>query len=50
MMDDFRQWIGEKRLTGLIYYSWIGDPPFDVDRCWTLIRSGELNIAPIAGQ
>lgn len=47
MMGDFRQLTQEKRLTGLLYYSWIGDQPFDVYRCGTLTASGRFAIAPM---
>ena len=50
VMGDFAQSVRERRLTGLIYYSWTGDPPFDVDRCGTLTRSGQAAIAPIGGK
>lgn len=47
MMGDFGQLIREKRLTGLIYYSWIGDPPYDVYRCGALTETGRAAIEPI---
>jgi hypothetical protein len=47
MMGDFGQLIHDKRLTALIYYSWIGDPAFDVYRCDALTDSGRTAIAPI---
>jgi hypothetical protein len=47
MMGDFGQLIRERRLTALIYYSWIGDPPFDVYRCGVLTESGRVAIEPI---
>jgi len=47
MMGDFGQLIHERRLTALIYYSWIGDPPFDVYRCGALTESGRVVIEPI---
>lgn len=47
MMGNFGQLIHEKRLAALIYYSWIGDPPFDVYRCGALTESGRLAIAPV---
>ncbi len=50
MMGDFRQWIRERRLIALIYYSWVGDPLFDVERCGALTPSGRIAVAPIAGQ
>ena len=46
MMGDFGQLVKEKRLTGLIYYSWIGEARFDVYRCGGLTQSGRLAIAP----
>jgi len=48
MMEDFGQLIHDKRLTGLIYYSWTGDPPFDVYRCGVLTESGRVAIEPIS--
>jgi hypothetical protein len=47
MMNDFRELAQERRLTGLIYYSWIGEPRFDVFRCGDLTPSGHLAIAPM---
>ncbi|RXH53952.1 hypothetical protein [Granulicella sibirica] len=47
MMGDFRQLAQEKRVTGLLYYSWIGDRPYDVYRCGALTESGRLAIAPM---
>jgi hypothetical protein len=47
MMGDFRQLAQEGRLTGLIYYSWIGDPQYDVLRCGAPTESGRLAIAPM---
>lgn len=47
MMGDFRQFTQERRLTGVIYYSWIGDQPFDVYRCGGLTESGRLAITPM---
>ncbi|MGB7193363.1 MAG: hypothetical protein WBD81_07890 [Collimonas pratensis] len=46
MMGDFGQLIRERRLTALIYYSWIGDPPFDIYRCGVLTESGRAAIEP----
>ena len=48
MMGDFHQLAQDKRLTGLIYYSWIGEARFDVYRCGSLTKTGQLAIAPIA--
>lgn len=48
MMGDFRQLAREGRLTGLIYYSWIGDTQFDVFRCKAPTQSGLLAIAPFS--
>ncbi|MBV8511565.1 MAG: hypothetical protein JOZ94_14120 [Xanthobacteraceae bacterium] len=48
MMSDFSQLAHEGRLTGLIYYSWTGDPIFDLDRCGATSESGRLAIAPLA--
>ncbi|KJC51024.1 hypothetical protein UP09_02925 [Bradyrhizobium sp. LTSP885] len=50
MMGDFAQWIRERRLTGLLYYSWTGDPAFDVERCGALTRSGQAAIDPITAR
>lgn len=47
MMGNFRQLTQEKRLTGLIYYSWLGEARFDVFRCGVLTKAGELAIAPM---
>ncbi|WP_141694101.1 hypothetical protein [Rhizobium lusitanum] len=47
MMGDFRQLTQEKRLTGLIYYSWLGEARFDVYRCGSLTKTGQLAIGPI---
>jgi hypothetical protein len=41
-MGDFGQLIEQRRFTGLVYYSWIGDPPFDVYRCGRLTSTGHL--------
>lgn len=47
MMGDFGHLSRVKRLTALIYYSWIGDPPFDVYRCGAPMESGRIAIGPI---
>jgi hypothetical protein len=47
MMGDFHQLAQEKRISGLLYYSWIGDQPFDVYRCGALTASGRFAIAPM---
>jgi hypothetical protein len=47
MMDDFRKLVRDGRLTGLIYYSWLGEARFDVYRCGALTQSGLLAIAPL---
>lgn len=47
MMGDFRQLVHEGGLKGLIYYSWIGDQPFDVYRCGALTETGRKAIATI---
>jgi hypothetical protein len=47
MMEDIAQLAHEGLLTALIYYSWIGDPPFDVYRCGALTESGRAAIAPM---
>jgi hypothetical protein len=46
MMGDFHELEQEGRLAGLIYYSWIGETRFDVYRCGSLTRSGQIAIAP----
>ena len=50
MMGDFARLAQEGRLTGLIYYSWTGDAPFDLDRCDALSQSGRLAILPLANR
>jgi hypothetical protein len=47
MMGDFHQLAQDKQLTGLIYYSWLGEARFDVYRCGALAKTGQLAIAPI---
>jgi hypothetical protein len=47
MMGDFHQLVQEKRLAGLIYYSWTGDKQFDVERCGTPSEAGKLAIGPL---
>ena len=47
MMNEFRELARDGRLTGLIYYAWIGEPRFDVFRCGALTQSGSLAIAPM---
>jgi len=47
MMGDFRRLAQEGRLAGLIYYSWTGDPQFDVDRCGELADSGKAALGPL---
>lgn len=47
MMGDFRQLAQARRLAGLIYYSWLGEARFDVFRCGSLAKTGQLAIAPI---
>jgi hypothetical protein len=47
MMDDFRKLVRDGRLTGLIYYSWIGEALFDMYCCGALTQSGRLAIAPM---
>jgi hypothetical protein len=42
MMKDFSQLIQQRLITGLIYYSWTGDAPFDVFRCGSLTQTGHL--------
>jgi hypothetical protein len=46
MMGDFAQLAKEGRLTGLIYYSWTGDPQFDVTRCGAVSDAGKRALAP----
>lgn len=47
MMGDFRELTQEKRLTGLIYYSWLGEARFDVYRCGSLTKTGQLAVGSI---
>jgi hypothetical protein len=47
MMDDFRKLVGDGRVTGLIYYSWIGAARFDVYRCGGLTQGGRLANGPL---
>lgn len=47
MMGDFRRLAQEGRLAGLIYYSWTGDPQFDVDRCGGPTDSGRAALSPL---
>ena len=47
MIEDFRQLAHEKRVTGLIYYSWLGEARFDVYRCGSLTKTGQFVIAPV---
>lgn len=46
MMGDFAQLAMEGRLTGLIYYSWTGDPQFDVMHCGRLSDAGQRAVSP----
>ncbi len=46
MMTDFRQLVQQKRLTGLIYYSWVGEARFDVYRCGALTEPGRIASQP----
>jgi hypothetical protein len=46
MMGDFAQLAKEGRLTALIYYSWTGDPQFDVTRCGGVSEAGKRALAP----
>lgn len=52
MMSDFRKYVDEGRLVGLLYYSWNTDPwaqrtdPLSIYRCGALTESGRLAIAP----
>jgi hypothetical protein len=48
MMGDFRGLAQERRLAGLIYYSWTGDAEFDVYRCGALSEAGRAAIASMA--
>jgi hypothetical protein len=50
MMGDFAQLAHDGQMTGLIYYSWTGDPQFDLDRCGALSESGRLAIAPLVNR
>ncbi|WP_407177509.1 hypothetical protein [Bradyrhizobium sp. STM 3562] len=47
MMGDFAELAQEGRLVGLIYYSWTGDPLFDVERCGGLTESGKRALGPL---
>ena len=47
MMGDFSQLVQQKHLAGLIFYSWLGEARFDVYRCGSLTKTGQLAIAPI---
>ena len=42
MMRDFDQLSGARRITGLIYYSWVGEARFDVYRCGELTEPGKI--------
>jgi hypothetical protein len=44
MMGSFRPMVGERRLTALIYYSWTGDPPFEVYPSGALTESGRWRL------
>ncbi|WP_419789105.1 hypothetical protein HDF18_05135 [Mucilaginibacter sp. X5P1] len=46
MMNDFRPLVQEKRLLGLIYYSWTGDRVRDVYRCGALTETGKIALQP----
>ena len=48
MRDNFRPYIQQRRLAGLIYYAWIDTREnFGLFRCGSLTHSGRLAIAPI---
>ena len=42
MMHDFSELVRAGRLTGLIYYSWVGEARFDVYRCGALTGPGKI--------
>ncbi len=42
MMRDFDQLVRARRITGLIYYSWVGEARFDVYRCGELTEPGKI--------
>jgi hypothetical protein len=44
MMGDLRPMVRERRLTALIYYSWTGDPPFEVYPCGALTENGRWRL------
>ena len=46
MIGDFAQLAKEGRLAGLIYYSWTGDPQFDLTRCGSISDPGRQVLAP----
>ena len=45
LMDDFREFEGKRIVTGLIYYSWIGEARFDVFRCNILTEPGRIALS-----
>ena len=47
MMGDFSQLVREGRLAGLIYYSWTGDPQFDVERCGAISEAGRRAVSTL---
>lgn len=46
MMPDFSQLVRARRLTGLIYYSWVGEARFDAYRCGELTAPGKIALQP----
>lgn len=46
MMSDFSQMVKARRLTGLIYYSWLGEARFDTYRCGELTEPGKIALRP----
>jgi hypothetical protein len=48
MRDNFRPYVDDGRLKGLIYYAWIDTSEnFGVYRCGALLETGRLAIAPM---
>jgi hypothetical protein len=47
MMGDFRQLARDRRVQGLMYYTWSGDRVWDVYRCGGLTEPGKLSIQPL---
>lgn len=47
MMGDFRQLARQHKIVGLIYYTWVGDPVWNVYRCGELTAPGKLAVQPL---